>query len=306
VQGLSTKALIDIYMDILLPTQDPRTYYSIVAGSSLELRNTCQVVGGERVYLSGSLPRIEDGFEFYSPAFGDPKLLVGGTVEWGDGLIDTDWIGILEVETNAPIFDDIIPQILLSDTPPYRYMLTDDATVYVAGSLPEDLLGGGNYGPSGSFGTPGANPMGIWVWDHSSDGTFRSNFNLNGTLYCPNPNTRLEFDDGNATITPVTYFAPDPDERYPAIVSKGEIRIRGWGTRDFNGLVYVGDYFDSDPGSSGFCYVDGMLIADRIRLRHRTAVRYRSYIQTQPAAPFAGGIYPTIVLHQRRYMYSLF
>jgi hypothetical protein len=308
VQGLSTKALIDIYMDILLPTQDPRTYYSIVAGSMLDLSDWCGAEGGDGIWASGSIHDIDNDFQFESPSVANPFLMVGGSVEWSVNGIHPDWIGTaLEVQTNAPIYSDIVPQILLSDTPPYDYMVTGDATVYRARSMASKDINGGTFNPSGSFGTEGANPMGIWVWDYSTGGTFRSNITINGTLYCPDdsPTSVLRFDDGDVTINPRTHSAPDPDERYPAIVSKGSIRVTGWGTRDFNGLVYCADRFESGP-SSQWCYIDGMLIADEVVLIRRTTIRYDNRMRTQPAAPFAAGIYPTTVLHQRRYMYSLF
>ena len=314
VQGFSSKASIDIYQDILLPTQDPRTYYTIVAGSKLELRDGCRVEGGDGVWMSGIgrdpyiPPFINDHFVFLSPSAGNHLLMVGSTILWDGSGIDPAW-GMdpyMNIHSNAPIFSDIVPQILLDDTPPYYYKVTGDNTEYKSGSLPKNIPSGGSFGATGSFGVIGDNPMGIWVWDYADNGKFEDVFTLDGTLYCPNSLSILEFRDGNVTITPIVYTLPDPDERYPAIVSKGQINIRGDGTRRFNGLVYCGYFFDSDPAPNDTCYVDGMLIADRIRLRHRTVVRYDSTMQTQPAAPFAAGVYPTIILHQRRYMYSIF
>jgi len=304
-QGFSGKASFDIHRDVLIPSQDPRTYYAIVAGSELELEDNTGVEGGEGVWMSGSDPDVDDDCIFESPTAGSPRLLVGGTIWWeGDEGVDPYWSGILDIQANAPLFTDVVPQVLLSDSPPYQYEVTGDATVYNAGSLPKDLPGGGSYDPSGSFGVPGDNPMGIWVWDHSSDGTIVGDFTLNGTLYCPHSSSRLTFQDGDVTVTPRVHTLPGPDERYPAIVSKGRIRVRYDGTRRFNGLVYVRDLFYSSPASPDTCYVDGVLIADRVHLMVRTFVRYADTILTQPSAPFTTGVYPTIVLHQRRFILS--
>ena len=305
VQGFSSKASIDVYQDILLPTQDPRTYYAIVAGSKLELRDGCRVEGGDGVWMSGSTPVVDDHFDFRSPTAGNPFLLVGGTIGSGIG---SAWSGFLDIQTNAPLFTDIVPKVLLSDIPPYHYKITGEPdSTYTAGSLLQNIPAGTICDPSAS------NPMGIWVWNYSSSGKTEGDFTLNGTLYCPNTSTTsiLEFKNGDVTITPLVHTPPDTtytDEHYPAIVSKGTINIRGSGTRRFNGLVYAGVYFDSEPSISDTCYVyiDGMLISDQVRLVYRTVVRYDSTMQTQPAAPFAAGVYPTIILHQRRYMYSIF
>ena len=304
-QGFSGKASFDIYRDVLIPSQDPRTYYAIVAGSELELEDNTGVEGGEGVWMSGSDPDVDDDTFFDSPTAGSPRLLVGGTITWAGGTgVDPYWSGILDIQVNAPLFTDVVPQVLLSDSPPYQYKVTGDATVYEAEVLHKNYPGGGSFGPTGFFGVPGDNPMGIWVWDYSSDGTFEKGITLDGTLYCPDSSSQLTFEDGDVTITPLVLTLPGPDERYPAIVSKGRIRIRYAGTRRFNGLVYVRDRFYSSPASPDTCYVDGVLIADKVHLMVRTFVRYADTILTQPSAPFTAGVYPTIALHQRRHIMS--
>ena len=55
IRAISGKAWFDLYSEIYIPRQDPRTYFPIVAGNQLELGAGCRVEGGEGVWVDGMM-----------------------------------------------------------------------------------------------------------------------------------------------------------------------------------------------------------------------------------------------------------
>jgi hypothetical protein len=326
VTAFSGRASYDIYTDILSPRQDPRAYFAIAAGTVLELYNGCAVIGGglcEGVYMSGSNPRIQNNFGFYSPDSTQAVMWVGGDITWGDaGYLHTYWDGKLDIRTGLRLLAgpdtslSLVPAILLSESSvpkigyprggqAFQYRVTGSASIYYAEWLPDNIPS-----HSGTYAYPSTpasqsltnNPMGICVWTYGGNtGDFLGDITINGTLYCTNMYSDLRIREGNFTIIPKIHTN---GEKYPALVSKGDVIVDRWGTRNFYGLVYVRDDFRSDP-SANQVFIDGALVANRIHLLARTVVHYNADIYNRVPAPVLAIAHPTAVLQSRRYVYSL-
>ena len=145
--------------------------------------------------------------------------------------------------------------------------------------------------------------MAIYIWDYplGVTGTFTGNLTFNGTIVCPGEG-KLRFESGNKVITART-TGTTPNQLYPAIVSRGEVEFRGWGTFQITGLVYAAIKFRSDPTWS--LTIQGAVIADDLELKKSTTVIYDTRLRTMPAAAFLSTPahrYPPILFHQRRYL----
>ncbi len=307
IRAISGRAWHDLYIDILVPTQDPRTLYPIVSWNNLILKANCQVTGGEGVWSIGNYPEVNKDFQFDSPSAGSGILYTSGSADWVTGGVAPELTGVLELYTNYPSIyladdpfptvDSYFPQILHDETGEYPYYITGDPNKYNATKIPSRDVSG-SLPPTG-----GGNPMNIYVWDYDGgEGKWTGNFTIDGTLVCP-ATGKIKFENGNVTITPRT-TGTFPDEFYPAIIAKGEIEIRGWGTRTFNGLVYSQKRFDSDP-VGGSLLVTGAVIARDVELKRNSVIQYNTLLQTKPAAAFASNDYhkyPTLNLHRRRFI----
>lgn len=296
IRAISGRAWFDLYVEILIPSQDPRTYFPIVAGNELKLDANCQVIGGEGVWSMGDDPVIDEYFLFNSPSLGNGMLYTSGSVRWGDNDVAPELTDVLSLYTNYPAVDDIFPQLLDDESGEYPYYITGDPQKYNA-----IKLSGPNV--SGSLPTPGAgNPMAIYVWDYDVNGTFSGDFNIDGTIVCPGTG-RLKFENGDVTISP-KFTGTTPNEFYPAIISRGDIHVRGSGTRTFFGLVYTAKKFDSGP-TGGTLHILGALIARDVDLKNNSVISYSDSLKTIPAAAFSSNsshIYPTISLHRKRFI----
>ncbi len=305
IQASSGRAWYDMYIEVMVPSQDPRTSYPIVAWNLLLLDTNCQVIGGDGVWSIGNDPEVDQNFQFDSPSAGSGILYVSGSADWVTGGVAPELAGVLDIYTNypslydsqSPSVDDYFPQILDEETGEYPYYITGDSN-----SHKSKIIGSRDV----SGGLPGAgknNPMKIYVWDYDGgEGTWTGDFNIDGTVVCPGT-SKIIFQNGNVTITP-RLTGTIPDEYYPAIISKGEIEVRGWGTRVFNGLVYSEIGFDSDP-VGGTLYVSGAVIARDIELKRNTRVQYNTLLQTKPAAAFTSNsyhTYPTLNFFRRRFI----
>jgi len=278
ITGYSGKAFHDIYESVLVPHQDPRTYFAITAITALELGGACDVSGGRGVWMMGSNPEISSGFGFDSPAPGEGLLWSSGLADWGPGAVDASLVGALTIRTNAPTATDIVPMVLANESSPWTYYITGDPTAYHGQEIPTRDFS--------SLPAPaGDNPMRIYVWDHDTDGNLTGGLTLNGTLVCPGTG-RLTVWGGNYTFAGRT-TGTSPDERYPAIVSRGSFRLRGWGTKTITGLVYVADTFRSDPGFGDPVNIFGAVIAGSVDFDGDTDIFYSADLTTIPAAAFA-------------------
>ncbi len=324
ITAFSGNASFDLFADILSPQQDPRSYFAIAAGTVLELRNGSRVEGGEGVYMSGSDPQVQSGFRFFSPTPSNPTLWIGGDITWDDTYyLHSYWDGILDIRTGIRLLagpdtsEALVPQILLSEAPISRpnggrwpgglcwpYRISGSATTYYAKRLPQDLPDW-SWPRQPPYGPDSDNPMGIWVWNYSSNGTYQGNITINGTLYCPDWYSDLQLQPGFGNtfeITPCPH--PTLAETYPALVSKGDVLLDGRGYWDINGLVYVRDTFETNPSWPDTVYIDGALVANRISLLRRTVVRYDPDVYARVPGPMLTNTYPTAVLQRRRYVFS--
>lgn len=305
IQAISGKAWHDLYIEVMVPSQDPRTSYPIVAWNRLLLDTNCQVIGGDGVWSIGNDPEVDQNFQFDSPSVGNGILYVSGSADWITGGVAPELTDVLDLYTNypslydsqSPSVDDYFPQILDDETTGYPYYVTGDSKSHKA-----KVIGSRNV----SGGLPGAgknNPMKLYVWDYDGgEGLWTGNFNIDGTVVCPGTATII-FRDGDVTITPLL-TGTIPDEYYPAIISKGEIEVRGSGTRVFNGLVYSEKGFYSDP-IGGTLSIQGAVIARNIELIRNTTVQYDTLLQTKPAAAFTSNsyhTYPMLNLYRRRFI----
>ena len=127
--------------------------------------------------------------------------------------------------------------------------------------------------------------MRIYIWDHDVDGSLTGGLNLFGMLICPGTG-QLTVWGGNFTFSGRT-TGTSPDQRYPAIVSRGSLRLLGWGTKQITGLVYVADEFISDPSSGWSVDISGAVIAGSIDFSGDTDLVYNTDLITRPAAAFA-------------------
>jgi len=314
IRAISDRAWYDLYIDIVVPSQDPRTYYPIVSWNNLDLRRNCQVIGGEGVWSSNSVtvigvePYVESTFFFDSPSSGNGMFYVSGSADWVTGGIAPELADSFDLYTNYPAMytanppetvDPYYPQLLDSENSPYPYYITGNPQEYRATVIPTRNVSGAL--PAVDAGT---NPMYIYVWDFDGgDGEWSDDFTIDGTLVCPGT-AKIKFQYGDVTITP-RFTGTSPDEYYPAIVATGEIELRESGTRIFNGLVYSETGFDSDPRDGGSLVVSGAVIARDIELKRNTTISYNSILQTNPAAAFMPKVdlkYPTYNLHRRRYI----
>jgi len=301
IQAISGKAWYDLWVDVIVPTQDPRTYYPVVAGSRLRLKDTVRIVGGDGVWQNGSSsndPEISDTVRFDSPSAGAGRLFVSGEAIWdAAGVQPALAVAGLKIESNYATMDDIYPALLDDESSPYPYHITGDLTEYRAQVLP-----GPNF--SGPVPAPAANnPMAIYIWDYDVDGTFTGGGGLTffGTIVCPGTG-RLRFENGNIMISP-RETATVPIERYPAIISRGEIEFRGTGFFVITGLVYAAIKFRSDPTNT--LTIMGAVIADDVELKKDSRVTYDTRLYTRPAAAFASTAahrYPTIQFYRRRFL----
>jgi len=302
IRAASGKAWYDLWVDVIVPTQDPRTYYPVVAGSRLRLKDTVQIVGGDGIWQNGSGsedPEISDTVSFDSPAALGGRLYVSGEAIWETWGVhpDLDTVQNLEIESNHPTMTDIHPDILDSESSPYPYFITGDPTEYRAQVLPGPDFSGPVPAPAGN------NPMAIYIWDYplGVTGEFTGDLTFNGTIVCPGEG-KLRFEDGNMVISALTTMTV-PDQLYPAIVSRGEVEFRGTGTFQITGLVYAAIKFRSDPQDS--LSVLGAVIASDLELKKSTTITYDTRLRTMPAAAFLSTAihrYPTILFHQRRYL----
>ncbi|MFC1627506.1 hypothetical protein ACFL3H_00150 [Gemmatimonadota bacterium] len=300
IRASSGKAWYDMYAEITVPTQDPRTYYPVVAGSRLRLKDTVRITGGDGVWQNGSGindPEVSDTVTFDSPSAGAGKLFVSGEAIWdAAGVQPALAVAGLEIESNHPTMTDIYPQLLDNENGPYTYYVTGDLVEHRA-----DVLSAPDH--NGAIPSPTANnPMAIYIWDSDVDGTYSGNDkDFNGTLVCPGTG-RLRFENCDVTILPRT-TGTTPDQLYPAIVSRGSVEFRGNGTYLITGLVYAADRFRSDP--SGSMTINGAVIADDLELKKNSRITYNSNLYTMPAAAFASTAihrYPAIYFHRRRFL----
>ena len=310
IRAISGRAWHDLYIDILIPSQDPRTFYPIVSWNRLKLMANSQVLGGEGVWSSNSVaveePVVDKDFFFDSPSSGNGLLYVSGSAEWLTGDVAPELADSLDLYINhpaiytdnpPPLVDPYYPRLLDSENDPYPYYRTGDSNEQKAKIIESrDVTG-----PMPSAGK--GNAMRIYVWDYDGgEGIWTGDFDIGGTLVCPGT-AKIIFQDGNVTITP-RFTGSSPDEYYPAIISSGEIEIRGSGTRNFSGLVYSEIGFDSDP-TGGTLSVSGAVIARDIELKGNSTISYNSILQTNPAAAFSSNSenkYPTLTLFRRRFI----
>ncbi len=299
IRAGSGKAWYDIFIEVLVPC-DPRLFFPIMADSLLWLENGNRVEGGNGILYYGSNPEIEPTNSLNSPSTGDSKLYVGGSVIWGEGGIANEFSDSLIVYTDFSTYSsNSFPQILDSESSPYPYHITGDATEYYAEPITVRNVSPGDMPAI----DPITNPMSIYVWDYDDNGTFSGDFVINGTIFCPGTG-RLRFNNGNVTITP-KQTTTSPKEEYPAIVCRGEIHIRGSGARNITGLIYTTDRFDSDPNDTGSLTVSGSIFGTEVHLRDYSTVTYRAELHTMPIAALAGSAtnpFPTITFHRRRFL----
>ncbi|MFC1500499.1 hypothetical protein ACFL6T_05750 [Candidatus Zixiibacteriota bacterium] len=300
IRAASGKAWYDMYAEVTVPTQDPRTFYPVVAGSRLRLKDTVRIVGGDGVWQNGSGlndPEVSDTVLFESPSAGAGKLFVSGEAIWDDaGVQPALAVAGLEIESNHPTMTDIYPQLLDSENGPYTYYITGDPIEHRA-----DVLSAPDH--NGAIPSPTANnPMAIYIWDSDVNGTYSGiDKDFFGTLVCPGTG-RLRFENCDVTISPLQ-TGTTPDQLYPAIVSRGEVEFRGNGTFLISGLVYAAVKFRCDP--SGSMTINGAVIADDLELKKSTTIIYNTDIYTMPAAAFASTAthrYPVIHFHRRRWL----
>lgn len=298
IRAASGKAWYDLWADVIVPTQDPRTYYPVVAGSRLRLKDSVRIVGGDGVWQNGSGlndPEVSDTVTIDSPSAGAGKLFVSGEAFWDAGGVQPALAAVLEVESNYPTMTDIYPQLLDDDSGSYIYHITGDPDDYRAHVLPTPDHDGAIPSPAAD------NPMAIYVWDSDENGKFTNDKDFDGTLVCPGLG-KLTFENGNVTIVP-RQTGTVPDELYPAIVSRGEVEFKGSGVFHITGLVYASKKFRSDPSDT--LTVLGVVIADDVELKKNSTIIYNTNIYSMPAAPFlstSAHRYPTITFHRRRFL----
>ncbi|MFC1595311.1 hypothetical protein ACFL3X_00145 [Gemmatimonadota bacterium] len=296
IRAASGKAWYDMYAEVVVPTQDPRTYYPVVAGSRFRLKDSARIVGGDGVWLFGSDPEVDGTTHFDSPSVGNGRLYVGGSAAWDVAGVDPALAAVLEIESNYPTMADIFPALLDNEASPYPYHITGDLTEYHAEVLP-----GPNFSGPVPATDPLDNPMAIYVWDYDVNGTFSGILAFNGTIVCPGTG-RLRFENGNIMISS-RQTGTMPNERYPAIISRGEIEFRGTGFFFITGLVYAAVKFRSDPTNT--LTIMGAVIADDVELKKNSTIIYNTNLYTMPAAAFASTAahrYPTIHFFRRRFL----
>jgi len=274
-------------------------YFALTALSSLDLGGSCDVSGGWGVWMMGNNPVIASGFGFDSPAAGKGRFYCSGLVDWGSGAVDPALAGIptfLEIEANTPTVSDLVPDVLDEEVSPWTYHITGDPTPYYAQEIPTLSFS--------SLPAPaGTNPMRIYVWDHDSNGSLTGGLTLNGTLVCPGSGV-LTVWSGNYTFRGLT-TGTTPDQRYPAIISRGSLRLRGWGTKNITGLIYVADEFLSDPSSGYSVNITGSVIAGHVDFNGDTDIVWSTDLITMPAAAFlssASHRFEAVVMQRWQYL----